>query len=784
MRTFASKNQAAVRGLKTFLFLAACAAAAVPAAEKVEGWLNWRGPHQDGVSTETNLPDTWAPGGENSLWTADIPGQCAPVIANGRVYTMGFKGDGADMQEGLFCLDAANGKTLWDSCFNDFLSDTIYLRYASSSPVVDPESGNIYTLGSQGFVTAYSPEGKILWQHSMMEQFGFMTFPNGRTGRPAIDGPLLILSAITANWGASGPAANRFYAFDKTSGELIYATNTPNRPRDNSSTTPVFDWSGNKRVFYADGGDGYVYCYNARTGEMLWNFHACRKGMSGTALLYKGNLIFQHGSENLDGAVIGRMVSLKLPTGDLKPGPDGAIPELKKEDEAWRCDVSSNFSSPVLVGNRIYLTDDTARLCAIDADTGKLLWRIPLSVEVVFSTPLYADGKLYVPVLDGTFYIIKPGETAETTKILSKVRLEGKLCSGPAVCDGRVYIQTGLQPDGKLYCLGKKDANQKAPAWPALEKREPGPLARYVATPADILIHPGEMQKLNLIPADKDGNYLPAKGDEAQRAAWARFIPPTAKVKSEINGNVEAGVLKAEAKPIPSAGALKADLDGKIGVTRGRIMPGLPLKVDFSNAVLSPTPDDPAVKFAFPPLPWTGARFRWEIREKDDRKCFYKTVENKLFQRAMTFIGTPEMKDYTIQADILSDGVVRKIGGKDKVIKISEVGVICNRYIVKLMGGMQTLEIDSNYERLTATAPFEWKPNVWYTIKARVDIDAATGAGVVRGKAWKRGDPEPEKWTLEVPHKTAHKNGSPGLFGFSPQDVPVYVDNISVIGNK
>jgi hypothetical protein len=53
---------------------------------------------------------------------------------------------------------------------------------------------------------------------------------------------------------------------------------------------------------------------------------------------------------------------------------------------------------------------------------------------------------------------------------------------------------------------------------------------------------------------------------------------------------------------------------------------------------------------------------------------------------------------------------------------------------------------------------------------------------VVRAKAWKKEEPEPEKWTLEVPHKTAHQNGSPGLFGFAPQ-VPVYVDNVSVVPN-
>jgi hypothetical protein len=100
-----------------------------------------------------------------------------------------------------------------------------------------------------------------------------------------------------------------------------------------------------------------------------------------------------------------------------------------------------------------------------------------------------------------------------------------------------------------------------------------------------------------------------------------------------------------------------------------------------------------------------------------------------------------------------------------------------------LKGNDQKLEINSNLERLRVSEEFKWLPNVWYRLKASVVV-AADGSGVVHAKAWKKGDPEPEKWTLEVPHKTAHQNGSPGLFGFSPQDMRVFIDNISVKPNE
>jgi hypothetical protein len=60
---------------------------------------------------------------------------------------------------------------------------------------------------------------------------------------------------------------------------------------------------------------------------------------------------------------------------------------------------------------------------------------------------------------------------------------------------------------------------------------------------------------------------------------------------------------------------------------------------------------------------------------------------------------------------------------------------------------------------------------------------APDGSGVVRAKAWENGADEPDAWTIEVPHRNAHANGSPGLFGFSPQEMRVYIDNVSVTQN-
>ena len=94
----------------------------LPAAP-ARGWLSWRGPQQNGVSLEKGLPDTLAV--KDALWRADFTGASTPVIANGRLYIMGYLGQGPELKWGVACFDAETGQKLWDQSFSDFLSDTI-----------------------------------------------------------------------------------------------------------------------------------------------------------------------------------------------------------------------------------------------------------------------------------------------------------------------------------------------------------------------------------------------------------------------------------------------------------------------------------------------------------------------------------------------------------------------------------------------------------------------------------------------------------------------------------
>ena len=744
--------------MKLTLLLATLPLLAASAAETT-GWLNWRGPLHTGASLETGLPEKCEPGSE--LWTYDIHGAGTPVIANGKLYAFGFYGEvGEDVREALLCLDAVTGKKLWEVRYTDYLSDVVYSRYGIGAPAVDPETGNVYLQFSNGHSVAYTGDGKLLWEHSLMEDFGRLTFPNGRSGAPAVFEHLVIFHCVTANWGGDGPAADRFYAFDKLTGELVWASTPGIVPVDSSFALPVFGKLAGRDVFYAGTGCGHVVCIDANNGKPLWRFRLSQGGVNAQVLLLGDNkLVAVHGTENTDASTAGRMVCLKTPT----EYPAELI-TLGKEAELWRNDEITAFSSsPTLADGKIYSTIATGSLLCVDAANGKTLWSEKLAPDQIHASPTFGDGKLYVPMFDGTFHILKPGATK--AERLFETKYESNLLGAPAIWAGKVYIFS----KDKLHCFGSKEGKYiggETTPKPAL-----GEIASLQVVPAEFAIKAGESIVFKVYGLDANGHRV----KEVKAESWATFIPPTAKVQSTVDATFEGSTLKAKPDAKLSAGAFKVTANGMTATTRGRIVAGFGYSADFEAIELSMKNEfDPTEAVNFPPLPWLGARLKWHVLEKDGSKVLGNRLDNILFQRTTNFFGASDMSDYTLEGDVMTDGT-RRI--------MSSVGFVNQRYLVTLVGNAQILEVSSNHDRLKQSVKFPIKPNTWYHLKTTVK-SKPDGSGTVLAKAWPRGTDEPAEWTIETPVKHLHPKGSPAVFAFSPQSQKrVYIDNIKLTKN-
>ena len=98
-----------------------------------------------------------------------------------------------------------------------------------------------------------------------------------------------------------------------------------------------------------------------------------------------GTTVFAaHSEENIDTPVMGRVVAIDATgTGDVT-----------KTHERWRVEeLGGGFPSPTFHDGVLYVVDNSANLLALDAKTGKELWRHKLGT-VGKGSPAWADGKL------------------------------------------------------------------------------------------------------------------------------------------------------------------------------------------------------------------------------------------------------------------------------------------------------------------------------------------------------------------------------------------------------
>ena len=220
------------------------------------------------------------------------------------------------------------------------------------------------------------------------------------------------------------------------------------------------------------------------------------------------------------------------------------------------------------------------------------------------------------------------------------------------------------------------------------------------------------------------------------------------------------GAYHAASAAAHTATILTASVGKVQGEARIRVVPDLPWKFDFADGQV--------------PVTWVGARYRHIVRDVDGNRVMVKITTIPKGTRSQALMGQTDHHDYTIQADVygaVNDG------------KLADMGLIAQRYTMDLMGDHQEIQIrswTSQLDRFSKTVPFKWQGDTWYTMKFRAANE--DGKAVLKGKVWKRGEPEPEAWTIEAVDEVPNSVGSPGLFG-NAQTAEIFIDNITVTKN-
>ena len=270
------------------------------------------------------------------------------------------------------------------------------------------------------------------------------------------------------------------------------------------------------------------------------------------------------------------------------------------------------------------------------------------------------------------------------------------------------------------------------------------PAVSLLLTPAETLTS-GDPVGFNVIGFDADGERTSAIG----AIEW---------MKTGLTGTLQDGTFTPDKKASAHAGTVTVQSGDMKATARVRVIPSLPWTEDFEAIELEKVPSH-----------WIAATGKFFVREKDGKKVLVKTPARIGLDRSNVYIGPSTMDNYQIQVDLM--------GTKNKR-KLPDMGLIANRYTLDMQGKYQRLQIRSwaSDLRMAKTIDFSWETDVWYTMKMMVEI--MDDKAIIRGKVWRTGESEPAEWTITAEDPLPNREGSPGIYGYSPADI--YYDNLKV----
>jgi outer membrane protein assembly factor BamB len=186
---------------------------------------------------------------------------------------------------------------------------------------------------------------------------------------------------------------------------------------------------------------GVVAALNTKTGKRAWKYNGHRCAASSPAI-----------SKVLHGTVYVTMLNRgSCATGKVT---DGEVVALAHNwgQLRWRKRIGPSESSPLVVGNTVYVGDWRGDIYALDARTGKTRWRFRTGGRVKGGLS-YLTGRVFVGSYDNHVYALGAHSGRLLWKAAAQQRLgnRGTFYSTPAVAYGRVYIGS---TDGKVYSFG------------------------------------------------------------------------------------------------------------------------------------------------------------------------------------------------------------------------------------------------------------------------------------------------------------------------------------------
>jgi outer membrane protein assembly factor BamB len=436
-----------------------------------QDWPMWGGTAQRNMTSAVKgLPEFWdVKNGTNIKWKVQIGSSSNgnPVVADGRVYLGTNNGNPKNPEitgdKGvLMCFRESDGTFLWQAVTEKLDGDSDWPEEGvSSSPAV--EGNRLYYVSNRGELVCLDTEGfmdgkndgpfqdevykrptdaDIIWKLDMRKELGvFQLFMAASS--PVVWEDLIFVG--TSNGRDSNdekvlaPQAPSFLAVNKGTGKVVWQDNSPGGGILHGQwSSPVLAGVDGVQQAIFPGGDGWLYAFNARTGEKLWTFDMNPRdavwpktrnyGVS-TPVFSLGQVFMSVGQD---------------PDHPNGPGHTYCINPARRGDitesgRVWQYDkIGRSIATAAVADGLVYVSDMNGLLHCLDAKSGKQSWTYD-TMAPVWGSPLVADGKVYLGDQDGDVAVLKAG--TELKKI-AEIDMGNSVYSTPVPANGVLYIMT------------------------------------------------------------------------------------------------------------------------------------------------------------------------------------------------------------------------------------------------------------------------------------------------------------------------------------------------------
>jgi outer membrane protein assembly factor BamB len=260
------------------------------------------------------------------------------------------------------------------------------------------------------------------------------------------------------------PNAPTLVAIDKKTGKLLGEDNAHLGPKIfhgiwSSPSAGVVN--GKTQVFFG-GPDGVLYAFDpepVKEGDDLllkkiWWCDANPAGyrtkkypagdgpseINATPVFYKNRVYVAIGQDPEHGEGIGNLVCVDATkTGDIT-----------KTGIIWSYDKIHRSISTCAISpdGLLFVGDFSGFLHCLDAETGKVYWVHDLQAHI-WGSPLVADGKVYIGTEDGTLAVFA---ASKEEKLISKIEVGEPIYSTPVAANGTLYVQT----NNRLFAISAR----------------------------------------------------------------------------------------------------------------------------------------------------------------------------------------------------------------------------------------------------------------------------------------------------------------------------------------